>query len=68
MVSIYQSNADKDTKMQAIHSLFIQGDAHDLVTLAKAEKDPELKKELVHRISIMGSHEGNEYLMEILNK
>jgi HEAT repeat protein len=68
LVSIYQSNADKETKMQAIHSLFIQGDAHDLVTLAKAETNPELKKELVHRISIMGSKEGNDYLMELLNK
>ena len=68
LVSMYQSNADKGTKMEVVHALFIQGDAHDLVTLAKAERDPELRKELVHRLSIMGSKEGNEYLMELLNK
>jgi hypothetical protein len=27
-----------------------------------------LRKELVHRLSIMGSKEGNDYLMELLNK
>lgn len=68
LTSMYQSNADKGTKMEVIHALFIQGDAHDLVTLAKAETDPELRKELVHRLSIMGSKEGNDYLMELLNK
>ncbi|HEX7959839.1 MAG TPA: HEAT repeat domain-containing protein, partial [Terriglobales bacterium] len=32
LTSMYQSNADKGTKMEVIHALFIQGDAHDLVT------------------------------------
>ncbi len=68
LLSIYRSNADKETKKQVIHSLFVHGDATDLVALARNESDPELRRELVSEISVMGSKEGNDYLMEILNK
>jgi HEAT repeat protein len=68
LVAIYKANADKNVKKQVVHSLFIHGDATDLVALAKNEADPEMKKEIVSRLSVMGSKEGNEYLMELLNK
>jgi hypothetical protein len=38
------------------------------VAIAKTEKDPELKKEAVGKLSMMNSKEGNEYLMELLQK
>ena len=68
LVSMYTAQSDIGVKKQIIHSLFIQGDAHDLVALARQETNMELKKELVHEISLMGSREGNDYMMEILNK
>ena len=68
LVSIYSSNADVETKKQVIHSLFIHAAAKGLVDLARKETNPELKKELVREISIMGSKEGTEYMLEILNK
>jgi hypothetical protein len=68
LVSMYGAQTDIGTKKQIIHSLFIQGDAHDMVALARQENNMELKKELVHNISLMGSREGNDYMMEILNK
>ena len=39
-----------------------------LVAIARAEKDPELKKAAVQKLSIMHSKEGTEYLMELLQK
>ncbi|HEY6249977.1 MAG TPA: HEAT repeat domain-containing protein [Candidatus Angelobacter sp.] len=65
---IYNSNADISTKKEVIRALFIHGDAKDMIALARKETNPELKKELVRNLSIMGSPEANEYMMEILNK
>jgi hypothetical protein len=44
LVSIYQTSADAESKKAALDGLFISGDAHDLVALARAEKDPALKQ------------------------
>ena len=38
------------------------------MTIARSEKDPELKKTAVSKLALMNSKEGNDYLMEILQK
>jgi HEAT repeat protein len=68
LVSIYNSQADIETKKQIIRALFIHGATKDMVALARKETNPELKKELVRNLSLMRSPEVNEYMMEILNK
>src|SRR3984957_6290281 len=68
LVSTYQNNKDPDTKKAAVEALFLAGDAHDLVTLAKAEKDPALKQKIVQQLSIMRNPEATAYMVEILNK
>ena len=68
LVATYQSNNDPETKKAAIEALFLTGDAHDLVTLAKAEKDPALKQKIVQQLSIMHNPEATAYMLEILNK
>ena len=68
LVATYQNNADPETKKAAVQALFLAGDAHDLVTLAKAEKDPALKQSIVQQLSIMHSPEATAYMLEILNK
>jgi HEAT repeat protein len=68
LVSMYPAQNDKQTKKQIIDALFIQGAATQLVALAKKESDPEMKKAIVSKLSVMGSREANEYLMEILNQ
>lgn len=68
LTSLYGSNADIETKKQIIRALFLHHAAKDMVALARKESNPELKKELVRNLSLMGSPEGNEYMMEILNK
>ena len=68
LVKIYQSNPSADVREAAINALFIKGDAHSLVELARKETNPELRKQIVGKLSIMGNREANDYLMEILNK
>lgn len=68
LVSTYQKNADAETKRAVAQALFLANDAHDLVTLARAEKDPEVKQYLVQQLSLMHSDEATKYMMEILNK
>jgi len=68
LVKIYQSNQSGDVRDAAINALFLKGDAHSLVELARKETNPELRKEIVGKLSIVGNREANDYLMEILNK
>ncbi len=66
--SIYAKESDRGIKEEVLNAYFISGHAKGLVAIAKTEKDPELKKRAVEKLSLMNSKEGNEYLMEILNK
>jgi len=66
--AIYAKETDRENKETVLNALFIQGNAHALVTIARGEKDPELKKTAVSKLALMNSKEGNDYLMEILQK
>ena len=66
--SMYQTEKDKETKDAAIEALFISGDAHTLVALAKKESDPDMRRRIVEKLSVMGNREANDYMMELLNK
>jgi hypothetical protein len=66
--SIYAKESDHGLKEEVLNAYFIGGNAKGLVAVAKTEKDPELKKRAVEKLSLMNSKEGNDYLMEILNK
>jgi hypothetical protein len=49
-----------------INGLFLQNNGSALVQLARTEKDQELKKSIVSRLSIMHSKEATDYLLELL--
>jgi HEAT repeat protein len=68
LVSTYPKNTDVETKRAAAQALFLANDAPDLVTLARAEKDLEMKKYLVQQLSLMHNPESTKYMLEILNK
>ncbi len=68
LLNIYAKETERENKEAVLNSLFIQGNAHALVNIARSEKDPELKKTAVSKLSLMNSKEGNDYLMEILQK
>jgi HEAT repeat protein len=68
LTKIYQNDQNADIRDAVIDALFIKGDAHSLVELARKETNPELRKRLVQKMSVMGNREATDYLMEILNK
>ena len=66
LASIYGSDSSPDVRRAVVHALFLQNNAKALVDLARAEKNTDMKKEIVSRLSIMKSKVATEYLMELL--
>jgi hypothetical protein len=65
---IYSKETDREVKAEVLNAYFLQGNAKALVAIARSEKDPELKKTAVSKLSLMHSKEGTDYLMELLQK
>jgi hypothetical protein len=68
LVATYKKNADPETRKVVAQALFLAGDSHDLVELARAEKDPGVKQSIMQQLSLMHSKEATDYMLEILNK
>ena len=66
LVGIYQSSTDKETRKRVLRALFTQGNAKQLVEIARKETDPELKRTAVECLSNMRSKEATDFLMELL--
>ena len=66
LLEIYQKSSDAASKEAALDGLFVADDAHDLVALARAEKDFSMKKKIVDKLSVMSDKEATDYLMELL--
>jgi hypothetical protein len=66
LVAIYKGETQTDIKNTVINALFQQRNAKALVDLAKAEKDPSLKRDIVQKLSIMKAPEATEYMLELL--
>jgi tetratricopeptide (TPR) repeat protein len=66
LTSIYASDTAVDVRKAVIEALFLQNNAGALVSLARNEKNQEMKREIVSKLSIMKSKEATDYLMELL--
>ena len=66
--SIYAKETDRSVKEEVLNAYFLQNNAAAIVAIARNEKDPQLKKAAVSKLSIMHSKEATDYLMEILQK
>ncbi|PYQ99266.1 MAG: hypothetical protein DMF97_11360 [Acidobacteria bacterium] len=65
--AIYQSDSTPEIRREAINALFLQNNGRVMVELARAEKDPAMKKEMVKKMSAMSrSKEVTDYLLELL--
>jgi len=68
LIATYKKNSDPETKKAVIQALFLANDSHDLVELARAERDSSLKQAIVQQLSIMHSKEATDYMLEVLSK
>jgi len=66
LIGIYNADSTAAVRKAVVNALFIQNNASALVTLARTEKSPEMKKEIVTKLSLMKSKEATDYLMELL--
>ena len=64
--SIYASDKDTHVRQAVLNGFFVQGNATALIEIAKQESDPALKREAVQKLSIMGSKEATDYMLELL--
>jgi tetratricopeptide (TPR) repeat protein len=68
LLAIYQNNPDYETRKAVAEGLFVSGDSASLIQLAKAEKDPAMKRRLVEKISLMGDKASRDYMIQILEQ
>ena len=66
LVQFYREDKDLAVKKAAIQGLFLQQNAAALVSLARQETNPELKKQIVSQLSLMKNKEAQDYMLELL--
>jgi HEAT repeat protein len=66
LVSIYQSDPNREVREAVLNSLFLQHNGKALVALARSEKDPQMKQKIVEKMALVNSKETTAYMMEIL--
>ena len=66
LVSIFKSDQNPEVRHAVLQALFLQGNGKALVDLARNEKDPAVKREIVKKMSLVQSKEVTDYMMEIL--
>ncbi|HEX7151386.1 MAG TPA: HEAT repeat domain-containing protein [Thermoanaerobaculia bacterium] len=64
--SLYETDSSAEVRKAVIHGLFLQSNAKALVALARKEKDPGMKKEIISKLSLIHSSEATDYLLEYL--
>jgi hypothetical protein len=67
LTSLYEKEQDVQVRRAVIDGLFFHGNADTLVSLARGETNPTLRRELVQKLSMMKSPAAVEFLMEIHN-
>jgi hypothetical protein len=66
LVQIYRSDKNRDVRDAVLNALFLQQNGKALVDLARTETDPEMKREIVKKMSLVRSKETQDYMMELL--
>jgi TolA-binding protein len=64
--AIYVAETTPDFKKDIIGAIYQQKNAAMLVEMAKAEKDPVMKREMVSKLSTMKNKEATDYMLELL--
>jgi HEAT repeat protein len=67
LVAMYASSAsDPALRRTILNALFIQNNVDALIQIARTEKDPEMRREAVQKLSLMNSKAATDFLMELL--
>lgn len=66
LIAIYQSDPNREVREAILNALFLQQNGKALVALARAEKDPAMKKKIVEKMALVHTRETTDYMMEVL--
>ena len=66
LVSIYQSDQSREVREAVLNALFMQQNGKALVDLARKEKDPQMKRAIIQKMSLVHSKEVTDYMAEFL--
>lgn len=66
LTSIYKSDSNQEVKSAVINALFLQQNAKALIDIARTEKNPQLKEEVVKKMSLLHSKDVTDYMLEVL--
>jgi tetratricopeptide (TPR) repeat protein len=64
----FYATGDRNVKEAVVDGLFVMGNAKALIGLAKKETNREMKKEILQKLSVMGSDDAVTYMLEILEE
>jgi hypothetical protein len=59
------ARASKETRLAVIRGLFLARDDDGLIRVAEQEKDPELRREVLSRLKLIGTPKAKEYLQSV---
>ena len=66
LLEIFKSDSNPNVRHAVLNALFLQQNGKALVELARAEKDPAMKQEIVSKMALVHSKEVTDYMMEVL--
>jgi HEAT repeat protein len=64
--NLYANDKDPAVKRAVLEAYFIQGNVKGLIEIARQEQDPALRRAAVEKLSLMGSKEATDYMLELL--
>lgn len=64
----FYATGDHEVKEAVINGLFVMGNAKALIDLARKETNRSMKKEILQKLSVMGSDDAVAYMLEILGE
>lgn len=65
--ALYAESKDEKVRKAVLNAFFLQGNDTALIEIARKETDLRMKKEAVEKLSLMGSKEAQEFMLELLN-
>lgn len=66
LARMYARETAPELKKRIINGIFVSNNAARLIEMARAERDPAMKKEIVQKLSVMRSKEASDYMLELL--
>jgi tetratricopeptide (TPR) repeat protein len=68
IADLYMQETDREVKESILSAMFLQHNVDGLIEIARTEKDRELRKDAIQKLSIMGDDRATDFLLELLDE